>query len=274
MAKWKTGYAQSAGERIYWESAGEGVPIVICHGAGSSHFSFYQQVGGLASDDIRIIVWDQRGYGNSTLATGKFGISAAADDLTAILQAAGLATEPVHVVGQAMGALVAAKWAISNPDRVLTLALWDGPFAAGNDDRDLVWTLPPGDLGVQGTLENRQVGKTRAVGALFEARDPVGTYLYQTIQEMGNVKPSYAQVFTAAQAEPIPIAGLNELGVPILIALGETDLVASVEAYKHLAALIPRATMRVLEGCGHSPYFETPELWNRIALDHVRQASA
>lgn len=273
MANWRTGYVVSGGERIYWECAGEGIPIVICHGAGSSHLSFYQQVAGLASEHIQVVVWDQRGYGNSTLATKVFGIGAAAEDLTSVLRAVGLEDSPVHVVGQAMGALVAARWAISNPDRVLTLALWDGPFAAGNDGRDLVWMLNPTDRGVQASLVDRQVGKSVGVGAAFAARNPVGAYLYQTIQEFGNVKPSYAEMFAAAQAEPVPIASLAALDVPILIGRGEYDHVADAAAYEHLASLIPSARVVVLPESGHSPYFETPDVWNSTVLDHVRQVS-
>ena len=118
MTSWHHGYAASGGERIYWERAGQGVPIVICHGAGSSHLSFYQQVAGLADDQTQVIVWDQRGFGNSTLTTDVLGIGVAATDMSAVLEAVGLATSPVHVAGQALGALVAAHWAIGANDKI------------------------------------------------------------------------------------------------------------------------------------------------------------
>jgi hypothetical protein len=51
MTNWRTGFAASCGERIYWECAGTGAPVVICHGAGSNHVSFYQQMTGLAGED-------------------------------------------------------------------------------------------------------------------------------------------------------------------------------------------------------------------------------
>jgi pimeloyl-ACP methyl ester carboxylesterase len=175
MTDWQTGYAASGGERIYWESAGKGVPIVLCHGAGSNHVSLYQQVAAFASDHHQVVVWDQRGYGNSTLETGIFGIATATSDLTAVLQAAGLGDARVHVVGQALGGLVAAAWAVRNPERTVTLALCDGPLALIDEGRRLGWTLEPNDKGVQATLVDRQLGQTVAVGRLFEERDAVGT---------------------------------------------------------------------------------------------------
>ncbi|MDB5680768.1 MAG: alpha/beta hydrolase, partial [Sphingomonas bacterium] len=103
MTVWRHGYASSGDERIYWEAGGDGLTIVLCHGAGSNHVSFYNQMAGMASDEVRVVTWDQRGYGNSTCVGGAVGPRTATSDLTAVLAAAG-ATGPVHVVGQAMGA--------------------------------------------------------------------------------------------------------------------------------------------------------------------------
>lgn len=141
---------------------GEGVPVIICHGAGSCHLSFFQQITGMASDRIRVVTWDQRGYGNSTLETGRFGIGIGVEDLTSVLRAVRLDDAPVHIVSQAMGALVAVHWAIASPRLIQSLALWDGPFAASDDGLYLTWKLDPGDKGVQSTTINRQVGKTRS----------------------------------------------------------------------------------------------------------------
>lgn len=272
MTDWQTGYAASGGERIYWESAGKGVPIVLCHGAGSNHVSLYQQVAALASDRHQVVVWDQRGYGNSTLQTGIFGIATATSDLTAVLQAAGLGDARVHVVGQALGGLVAAAWAVRNPERTVTLALCDGPLALIDEGRRLGWTLEPNDKGVQATLVDRQLGQTVAVGRPFEERDAVGTYLYQTLQELGNAKPTYSEIFAAAQAEPVSVADLVALDIPILLVRGEHDHVADEAAYHLVAERIPHAVFVTIPGSGHSPYFETPAEWNEIVLRHVATA--
>jgi 3-oxoadipate enol-lactonase len=274
VARWQVGYAPSGGERIYWECAGDGIPIVICHGAGSGHLSFYQQVAGMASDTIRILTWDQRGYCNSTLNSGQIGIGISVEDLTCVVRATGLENSPLHLVGQAMGALVAASWAIANPGLVQSLALWDGPFAASEDRRQLLWKLNPDDKGVQATKVNRHVGQTRSVGTEFLERDRARTFLYQSLQELGPVRPSYAEAFAVAQAEPVPLAPLVALDVPILIGRGEFDHVADPADYDELRAVFPRAELVVIPGCGHSPYFEEPQTWNQVTLRHVRAAMA
>jgi 3-oxoadipate enol-lactonase len=218
-------------------------------------------------------LWDQRGYGNSTSRARAVDIHASAGDLDAVLAAVGLGGDaPVHLVGQAMGGLVAATWALARPRRTLTLAFWDGPFGLSADGSALAWTLEPGDPGVAGTLAERQVARTRAVGQAFQDADPSGTYLYQTIQELGTDRPSFGESFAAARAAPVPLAGLRALNAPILFGRGEFDHVADGTALAELAALIPGATTVTLAGCGHSPYFEMPDAWNAAVRAHLARA--
>jgi 3-oxoadipate enol-lactonase len=272
MTNWRTGFAVSDADRIYWESAGTGVPVVICHGAGSNHVSFYQQLAGLAGHDYRLLLWDQRGYGNSTRNSRLLNVRASAADLDAVLADAGLSETPVHLVGQAMGGLIAGSWALAHPGRTLTLALWDGPFELSADGKSLVWTLEPDDRGLAGTLGERHVSRVRALGEAFQDAHPVQAYLYQTIQELGTDRPSYQDSFPAAQSAPMPLDGLRALGVPILLGRGEHDHVVGDAALIELAACLPEATVVTLAGSGHSPYFEVPDAWNAAVRAHLARA--
>jgi hypothetical protein len=112
--------------------------------------------------------------------------------------------------------------------------------------------LEPDDRGVGGTLAERQVSRTQAVGRAFQDADPAGAYMYQTIPGLGADRPSYRESFAAAQAAPIPLDGLRALGVPVLFGRGESDHVADGTALAELAALIPEATTVTLAGYGHS----------------------
>lgn len=270
MAVWRYGYASSDGESIYWEAGGSGAVVIICHGAGSNHISFFQQMAGLASDHTQVVLWDQRGYGNSTSHDKHVGISTAARDLSAVLEAVGAMECRVHLIGQAMGAFVAAAWALANPRRVATLALWDGPFAV-SDSGKLAWALKPNDKTISANRADPQVGVAGAVSLEFSRREPVKAYLYQTVQNIGNTKPSYSALFAAAEAEPVDIVALAALGIPVLFGRGENDPVADPVEYEKLASLIPTANLKTIPSAGHSPYFEAPELWNAAVMAHVRE---
>ena len=271
MTNWRTGFAVSDGERIYWECAGTGVPVVICHGAGSNHVSFYQQMTGLAGEDYQLVLWDQRGSGNSS-RSGAFDLHASAGDIDAVLAAAGLGDAPVHLVGQAMGGLVAGAWALAHPERTLTLALMNGPFGLSADGNALAWALEASISPVTETLGDRQLGQTQAVGQAFQDADYSGTYLYTTVQLLGTNRASYQESFAAAAATPLPLDGLRALDAPILFGWGELDPTINGTALTELAARIPGATTVTLANGGHSPYFEMPEAWNAAVRAHLARA--
>ncbi|MGH9028936.1 MAG: alpha/beta fold hydrolase, partial [Acidimicrobiales bacterium] len=63
---------ESGGERIYFESLGEGDPVVLSHGLGGNHGCWWRVAPALA-ESHRVVTWDQRGFGNSTRRTGRYG---------------------------------------------------------------------------------------------------------------------------------------------------------------------------------------------------------
>ena len=54
----------------------------------------------------------------------------------------------------------------------------------------------------------------------------------------------------------------------------EHDALFPPEAIREVASLIPGAELREIAGSGHSPYFEVPEVFNRIVDDFVGKHSA
>jgi pimeloyl-ACP methyl ester carboxylesterase len=94
------------------------------------------------------------------------------------------------------------------------------------------------------------------------------------LQEIGNVRPGYTESFAAAQAKPVPIGPLAALDAPLLVGRGEFDHVADPAEYQRLRTVMPGASFIVLLGCGHSPYFEQPEMWNKAVLCHVENGLA
>lgn len=105
-----------------WHPDADGLPWLLVHGVTASHLAWSWVAGEAA--DVRLIGPDLRGRGRSADVAGPFGLAAHADDLAAVLDAAGV--ERAVVVGHSMGAFVSAVFADRHPDRVERVVLVDG----------------------------------------------------------------------------------------------------------------------------------------------------
>ena len=68
--------------RIYWESTGDGPPVLLIMGLGLSGGAWWRTVPVL-SRSLRVITFDPRGIGRSESATPAYTIEAMADDAVA-----------------------------------------------------------------------------------------------------------------------------------------------------------------------------------------------
>lgn len=109
------------GTRLHVQLFGaDGAPtIVLAHGITQAGRAFAYQVRDLA-DRFRVVVYDQRGHGASTLPKepARFAIDSLADDLHAVLVATVPAGERALVGGHSLGGITIMAWAGRYPDEV------------------------------------------------------------------------------------------------------------------------------------------------------------
>jgi lipase len=109
--------------------ADEAAAVVLAvHGVASSHLIWRTVARELIADPgVCVLAPDLRGRGRSAELPGPYGMAAHAEDLLAVLDAAG--ARQVVVVGHSLGAYVAAALAARQPDRVSAVLLLDGGLA-------------------------------------------------------------------------------------------------------------------------------------------------
>ena len=256
------GFTDSDGERIYYESVGEGEPaLVLCHGAGGNHAVWYQQVPVFARQR-RVIAWDHRGFGRSSARGGPTSPASAVRDLAAVLAAAQVAG-PIDLVGQSMGGWTALGFALAEPARVRRLVLADTPGGIMTPElRAAVGALGRSPLAPDGEL-----GRHPALGASLLRRDPARAYLYQMLGAFG--EPELGKIAPALFGTVVADDRLAPLAGRVLFVVGDEDALFPPAAIRASAARIPGARVVEIADAGHSPYFEQPEAWNRAVAEFL-----
>ena len=110
------------GVDLYYEVHGEGLPVVLCHGIGGNHASWFQQVGPFA-ERYRVVVFDHRAFGRSAFDPSANARSRFVDDFEALLDHLGI--QRTAIVAQSMGGGTAAGFTVRCPQRVSALVLAD-----------------------------------------------------------------------------------------------------------------------------------------------------
>ncbi|HJZ53334.1 MAG TPA: alpha/beta hydrolase, partial [Gemmataceae bacterium] len=102
-----------------------GPPVVFVHGFGGNRHFFDAQLAQV-EDHARVIAYDQRGCGESSLAPRKkYDLDTLVNDLSVILDLS--RTEQAVLVGHSFGADVVSRYAALHPERVAALVLIDPP---------------------------------------------------------------------------------------------------------------------------------------------------
>lgn len=242
--------------RIRGESAGEGAPIVLCHGITATRRYVVHGSRTLERAGYRVLSYDARGHGESDPARPgeDYGYPSLVGDLERVL-AAELGDGRFVLAGHSMGAHTAVAYALRHPERLAglvvigpayegeitpdSLAYWDGLAAA----------LETG--GVDGFVE--YIGRNQGTGSAW--RDSVLRFTRERIslhRDLGALARALREVPRSR-----PFGALEDLAVldlpALVVASGdEADPghpYATAAAY---AEALPRARL-VGEGEGESP---------------------
>src|SRR5580704_13198519 len=175
-------HARINGIELYYEIYGEGPALVLAHGGGGNHLSWWQNVPVL-SRSFRCVTFDHRGFGASRDLSDGPGPNAFVEDLRQLLDHLGI--QRAALVGQSMGGWTVLGFAAAFPDRVSALTLCD--TTAGMDDPDVTREQAKLRDLAKGGLANVL---TRAYAADFPTREPFLGFLYQQISGLNTHVPT------------------------------------------------------------------------------------
>ena len=136
------GFAAVPGARLwYWDTGGQGEPLVLCHPASQSSQVWVYQQPAFAEAGYRVIAYSRRGYYKSERGPEE-DPGTLVGDLAALFDSLGV--ERAHVLGAAAGGIAATAFAVAHPARVISLIL-AGTIVSPDEDE---WRAFYGRLGM------------------------------------------------------------------------------------------------------------------------------
>jgi 3-oxoadipate enol-lactonase len=264
--EWSKARIDHDGESLYYEVTGDAAArtVVLTHGAGGNHASWFQQVSALTAAGYRVVTWDSRGFGNSTCRTGVVGADIAAGDLGAILDAVGV--DQVDLVGQSMGGWWVGAFTVMHPRRVRTLTLAN--TIGGLYTPELRAHF--GSLQTAAPTAVPRLGVHAAISAAFTEREPALAFLYQELDSFH--EPPFPAVMRALNGWEITHAQVNATGVPVLVITSPDDQLFPASLIRAGAEQLANARIVEIAGAGHSSYFERANEFNDALLAFLARA--
>jgi 3-oxoadipate enol-lactonase len=246
--------AQTSGVRIAWERRGAGTPLLLIHGLGYARWGWEPVVDELA-EAHELILFDNRGVGESEAPLGPYSASMLAEDAVAVLDAAGL--ERAHVLGTSLGGMVALQVALDWPDRVDRLVLactTPGGGSAAPMPEQTVRLIEESPSLPREVAMRRGVENALAPGADKGMIDRIMEHRVATAQ------PLSAWLAQAAAGVTFDVWDrVGAIGAPTLVLTGDLDVVVDPRNSALLAEMIPGARLEVFPGTGHLFFWEQPE---------------
>lgn len=242
--------------KIYYESSGEGEPLLFIPGWTMTCGMWKEQVAAF-SKTHRVVVMDPRCQGNSSKVLSGNTLQQHARDLRRLIE--GLQLNGVTVVGWSMAVGVVLEYVSQfGNDRLKALVLVDGsPLMQKREDWPHGLT-PEETYQLLMQFENQRMAKTNEfVDGMFRterSESELEWVVKEALRTPTTVSTLLGYDYFSADRRPM----LAKIAVPTLILMTpETKEIGEL-----MKAKIPGSELTVFDGLGHAMFLEDPKRFN------------
>jgi len=218
---------------MYYETRGEGEPLVLLHGGGGAGVN-WELIFDAEPAGYRLVIPDLRGHGRSTNPSPEFSFRQAAKDVIALMDR--LRIDRFKAIGLSMGAKTLLHAATQQPDRIEAMVLVSATPYFPEQARALMRQLTP---------ETRSEAEWQQMRQWHKQGDE---QIRQLWRQMNALKDSYDDMnFTP------PL--LSTITARTLLVHGDRDPLYPVKLALEMYEAIPRSYLWVVPNGGHGPIF-------------------
>jgi len=242
--------------KIAWDRRGNGAPLLLIHGLGYARWGWEPVLPELA-EQFDVILFDNRGIGESDAPPGPYTVAEMAADAVQVLDEAGVAR--AHVVGTSLGGMIAQELALAYPERVdrLVLACTTPGGQKAHPMPQVTVALMAEAATLQPAVALRRFVENALAPATVEAHpeivEQIMAHRLATAQQ-----PAAWAAQASAGATFDAYDRLGPLAAPTLVQHGDEDVVVDPRNADLLVELLPDARLERVPG-GHLFFWEAPE---------------
>lgn len=267
------------GIKVRYRDVGEGPPVLLLHGLGTSMVTWFYNLSALVKSGFRVLAMDLPGHGDSDKPKDLvYDPNGAVELIRQFLDTLGLSK--ISLVGNSAGGLVVGMFSLAYPQRVDKLVL----VAAGGLGREVTWVLRAVSVPVLGELLYQPALQSpeNLARHIFHRPPP---FLPEVLPEMERVRtlPGARRAAIKSIRSSISLVGqrkerflldrLKGFPRPVLTVWGANDAILPVSQARAAKSVLPSAEVSIMPECGHWPHMEKPELFNHTLIQFLGEDS-
>lgn len=254
--------------RIRYVTSGEGEPLILIHGVGLDHTMWQHQLEYFSSY-YKVYAYDMIGHGESEKPNKDcYRLEDFTNQLYEFMET--LHIDRAHIVGFSMGGMVAQKFGLLFPKKVISLTIANAVANRSEDERKSV------------LIRVRKVekeGKNSTIEAAIErwfSPDYIKSN-HNTINEIrqrlkANDEKAYLNSYRVfATADKQLWDELHQIQVPVLIITGEYDKGSNPRMAKDMKDQIPNAKIYIVPNVKHMLPVEKASIFNKYVHHFMNQ---
>lgn len=237
--------------RLHYRLDGpESGPVIVLVNSIATDMRVWDDVAVNLTDTFRILRYDARGQGQSSVAGGSYSLALLVKDLLALLDR--LQLEKVHLCGLSLGAMVGMRLATDYPQRIGKLVLCNTAARVGPPES---WDARAAAVADNGMEAIRQAVLGRWLSASFVENDKAGV---DRILKMSLESPAAGYIGSCAAIRDMDQReSIRSIAAPTMVISGNDDIATTPEDARYIADAIPGAIHVALSG-GHLSNVEQP----------------
>jgi 3-oxoadipate enol-lactonase len=248
---------------IFYETQGEGPPILLVHGLGGTGNVWHAQRATL-SRYFKVIVMDLPGSGRSDRSRRAYSLEQWADDIAGLIDH--LQLDQAVVAGHSMGTAIVQKFAAKYPQKTKAILLAGALVELGAPGKE-AFTKRAETVEREGMIAVADAVIGGALSAGTREGNPALTGLVREML-LSNDPHCYAghcRALVAGSAK----ADQPSIKCPTLLIVGDQDPVTPLALQRQIAQAIPQAKIRIVPGTAHLTMLETPAAFNAAVLEFL-----